>query len=192
MLLTTACGGGGGGGVYGGKSTPTHIVATPNPAFADLAGRAVNLPTATSGDCPVSEAQLLSPTQPFVVGTGPVYASGLGSSSTLHIKTLPAGGDWLGNYIVWSAGPSFEGKILIRGARIDADGLLGFDYAPNVPAEPTSDRLELDTETAESDPDLGGWAWTSYARMKEPGCYAVQVDTEDDSYVIVFQADEQG
>lgn len=185
LLCAVACGGG-----SGGNATPTRNLHPDNPAFDSLVARPVNLPSATGGECPVTESQLLSPTQPIVLGTGPVYPTGLGSSATLRIAEVPAGGEWLGNYVIWLAAPPFSGKVLIRGGRIDAEGALGFDYAPTVPVEPTSDKLEFDTERTTQDPD-GWWQWASYARMKEAGCYAFQVDTDDDTYTIVFKAELQ-
>jgi hypothetical protein len=174
----------------GGNASPTINLHPDNPAFNALVARPVNLPSASGGQCPVSTAQLLDPVQPVVLGNGPVYATGLGSSATLRIATVPAGGEWLGNYVIWIAPPDFSGKVLIRGGRIDSDGTLGFDYAPTVPIEPTSDKLEFDTATSSQGAD-GWWQWASYARMKEAGCYAFQVDTDAGTYTLVFQAELQ-
>jgi hypothetical protein len=185
LLCVGAC-----GGDLGGKPTTTRNLHPDNPAFDSLAARPVELPSASGGQCPVAEAQLLSPTQPYVLGDGPVYPTGLDSSATLRIAEVPVGGEWLGNYVIWLAPPWFSGKALIRGGRIDTDGELRFDYAPTVPREPTSDKLQFDTETTSPDPE-GWWQWASYARMKEPGCYAFQVDTDDETYTIVFRAEVQ-
>lgn len=184
MTLAEACGGGGSGGT----STATLNAHPDDPAFASLVSRPVNLPSASAGECPVSAEQLVTPTQPYVLGDGPVYPAGLGPSAVLRIDEVPVGGEWLGNYVTWLAEPGFAGKVLVRGGRIDGAGELLFDYAPDVPREPTSDKLEFDT--ARISPDRNGWwQWASYARMKEAGCYAFQVDTDDHSYTVVFQAE---
>ena len=185
ILCLGAC-----GGDLGGNPTTTRNLHPDNPAFDSLAARPVTMPSASGGQCSVSPAQLLSPAQPYVLGDGPLYPAGLNSSAVLLIAEAPVGGEWLGNYVTWLAPPWFSGKALIRGGRIDAAGALGFDYAPVVPREPTSTRLQLDTESTSPDPD-GWWQWASYARMMEPGCYAFQVDTDADSYVIVFAAERQ-
>lgn len=181
-----SCGGGDDG--LGGNPTQTVNQHPSDPDFAALASRPLKLPSAQGGNCPVTDAQLLSPTQPFVLGQQPVYATGMGSSSVLRLSPVAAGGDWLTNYVVWLGVPGFSGKVLVRGARIDGDGAVGFDYAPLVQAQPTADHLQLDTATTAVNGD-GWYEWATYPRMKEPGCYAFQVDTDADSYTIVFRAE---
>jgi hypothetical protein len=184
-VLLASCGGG-----SGGNATPTRNLHPDDPAFDYLVARPLSFPAASAEDCPVTESRLLTPALPAVLGDGPVYPAGL-ASSTLRISIPPAGGDWPGAPVPWLAQPGFAGKILIRGGRLDKQGQVGFDYSPVVPVEPTSDRLQFDTEDTSPDPN-GWWQWQSYVRVREPGCYAFQIDTDAATGLIVFRAIEQG
>jgi hypothetical protein len=66
---------------------------------------------------------------------------------------------------------------------LDAAGQVGFGSSTTPEAE-----LRLDATTIYAD----GITWLnnpSYTRLKEPGCYAYQVDTDAGSYTIVFRAE---
>jgi hypothetical protein len=184
LLLAVAC-----GGDDGGSATPTRNLHPDNPEFDYLEQRPLALP-GMGAECPVSESQLLSPTLPTVLGGGPVYPTGMGSNAVLRISEVGQGGSgWDGAPVPWLAEPEFAGKILIRGGRIDEQGPLGFDYSPVVPVEPTSDKLQFDTEDTSPDPN-GYWQWHTYLRMQEPGCYALQLDTDAGTQHIIFEAVE--
>jgi hypothetical protein len=182
--LVAACGGG--GLPTGSSQTATSSGQQQvNPDFAALAARSLNLPSALGSDCPVTAAQLLSPTQPMTLGDGPIYAAGLGSSSTLRISPDANDTRYQFGTVTWTAMPDFGGKVLVRGQRIDQSGALAFYYPvdSNGPATPA---LALNTSDVAQ---AGYWSsWYSDVLVAAPGCYAVQIDTRDKSQVIVFLA----
>ena len=180
LVLVAACGGG--DDLTPGNKTPTPFVPTPDPAFSSLLSRSLNLPSISSGTCPVTPSELLSPTLPMTLGNGPVYAEGLGSDSTMHISDLVAGSDWPGSTISFAAQPGFTGLAVVRGKRLDASGAMGFDDTQNLSTLPSREDLELAQASAS---DQWGY-WSAYVRVQQPGCYGFQVDTDSGSEEIVF------
>lgn len=186
LLLVAACG----GGSLPGIETPAPSDQQPqlDSDFLALAERSLNLPSASAGNCPVSPAQLLSPTEPMTLGDGPIYATGLGSSSTLRITPDANDNRYQFGTVTWLAPENFSGKVLVRGARIDQDGALAF-YYPVDSNRPATSSLALNT----ADVAQAGYSssWFSDVLMTGPGCYAFQVDTHDSSEVIVFLDEPQ-
>ncbi|MEO8457721.1 MAG: hypothetical protein ABI559_07915 [Chloroflexota bacterium] len=178
LALTVACGGG--DDLTPSTVTPTPVGISSDPVFKTLLSRPLNLPSASGGDCPVTPAELLSPTSPFTVGDGPIYTTGLGSSTVLNVK---AGGDWLVGNLQWEAPTTFAEKALIRGGRIDGGGQVGFGLSAPRSNDPDRAAVELDPAS-----DL---AWSAEVFVKSPGCYALQIDSEtSDTDVIVFHVAE--
>ena len=62
------------------------------------------------------------------LGRGPVYP-GLGATSGLlnTVKDTQYGGPWQGEKVFWYVAPSYRGRVLIRGRRLDGPGWLGFN-----------------------------------------------------------------
>ena len=62
------------------------------------------------------------------IGPGPVYP-GLGATSGLlnAVKDTQYGGRWEGEKVFWYVAPSYRGRVLIRGGRLDGPGWLGFN-----------------------------------------------------------------
>jgi hypothetical protein len=183
--LVAACGGGGLPTIGSQTATPSGQQQA-DPDFVALAARSLNLPSASASNCPVTAAQLLSPTQPMTLGDGPIYATGLGSSSTLRVSPDANDSRYQFGTVTLTAMPDFSGKVLVRGQRIDQSGALAFYYPvdSNGPATPV---LALDTAGVAQ---AGYWSsWYSDVLVASPGCYAVQVDTHDKSQVIVFLAE---
>jgi hypothetical protein len=117
------------------------------------------------------------------LGTGPVYPVGLGTEGKLIFGGEQQEGGWIYGKVLWIADlKRYQGPVLVRGARIDAQGELRFETGPN----PTSE-LPLHTDRGTS--SNPGWQdWPTYARFKGPGCYAFQVDTTAGTSVIPFEA----
>jgi hypothetical protein len=87
---------------------------------------------------------------------------------------------WYGTKTLWVIAPEYMGPVLIRGAQLDGNGPVGFGENPLIghlviPPGPTVNMLPDGSRTAP-----GG------TYVKGPGCYALQVDGLDFSYVIVF------
>jgi hypothetical protein len=122
----------------------------------------------------------------MTLGDGPIYATGLGSSSTLRISADANDTRYQFGTVTWTAMPDFSGKLLVRGGRIDQGGAIAFYYPVSSVGSATS-VLALNTaDVAEA----GSWSsWYSDVLVTSPGCYAVQVDTHDKSQVIVFLAE---
>lgn len=92
-------------------------------------------------------------------------------------------GGWFGLKTLWYVAPSYKGPVLIRGSRIDGDGLVGFGENPFIghlifPAGPTVNDTADGYRTAPGGTYVAG-----------PGCYAWQIDGLSFSDVIVFGVD---
>jgi hypothetical protein len=161
-------------------STP-YTSASPDP-YAALAQRPLNLPAAEAGTCPAASGRQVNPGFGDVLGDGPVYAVRSGG-----IGSLNDGTDWLGEKVLWVASPDFTGHAIVRGGRIDAPGEMSFDSGP------PEYEMQFDTVNGRYVRPVGPagadwYNWATYTRVKEPGCYAYQVDRDAFSYTIVFRA----
>jgi len=118
------------------------------------------------------------------IGRGPVYP-GLGSSGGRLTATPDAqyGGPWAAGKVFWYVRPSYRGRALIRGQRLDGSQWLGFN-GRRLPAREL--RIERGvTVTWEGQPP-GSRGIPSDVRARVPGCYGVQIDGGSFSRVVVF------
>jgi hypothetical protein len=130
--------------------------------------RPVRLPALDGGPCPVT-----------IHPTGPVTPS---SSTEVGFAQI-TGSDWLGAEVTWTADSSYTGPVLIRGGELGG-GPLGFGEG-RVPY----DSLQLlDAGRVSPRVPAGARAWTTYTRIRGPGCYAYQVDGTNFTESIVFRA----
>lgn len=142
--------------------------------------RPVHLPTVKTGaSCPTTRGHTISTAgfSVFAFGSGPVYAGIAGG----QLDTWSGG--WFGFKTLWYVAPSYKGPVLIRGSRIDADGLVGFGENPFIghlifPPGPTLNDTADGYRTAPGGTYVAG-----------PGCYAWQIDGLSFSDVIVFSVD---
>lgn len=91
---------------------------------------------------------------------------------------------WGGNKVVWAVAPDVRTDVLVRGHQLDGDSDVRFTYGdlPNS-AEPLTD-LVLSAQSTSRLP--GGWRdFPTATRMRRPGCYAFQIDSEKHTDVIV-------
>jgi hypothetical protein len=121
------------------------------------------------------------------IGPGPVYP-GLGASSGLLniVKDTQYGGPWQGEKVFWYVAPSYRGRVLIRGRRIDGPGWLGFN-GTRVP----KDELRIEpyyTVSWSGQPRYSRGIPTG-VRALTSGCYAAQMDGTTFSRVVVFEID---
>ena len=94
------------------------------------------------------------------------------------------GSAWKAGRVEWLASGSYQGPVLIRGARTDGTGAVGFGEG-HVP----DDELQLlQSGQQVPRPAGGGRAWLSFTRVRVPGCYAYQIDGTNFSRVITFRA----
>jgi len=118
------------------------------------------------------------------IGRGPVYP-GLGGSGGLLYATrdVQYGGPWAGGKVFWYVRPSYRGRVLIRGRRLDGPQWPRFNGRRLPPREL---RIEpYDSVSWEGQP-LGSRGVPSSVRVRAPGCYGVQIDGTTFSRVVVF------
>jgi hypothetical protein len=121
----------------------------------------------------------------FLYGTGgPVYVKfQWGVPNTLHTTT----GD-----TVWSSTPAYRGPVLVRGRRLDARGTVEFGSFLR-----RSPELRLPAGSWDEDTKLARKLWPRAVRagwrfslartwVDSDGCYALQVDGESFSDVVLF------
>ena len=144
--------------------------------------RPLRLPLLAPGEaCPRDPGRRVSPDFGLASGDGPVYPT-LGEDGLLGFEGARQEGGWYYLKVLWFAAPEAVGPILVRGGRIDAAGELRFGDGPDPAAE-----LRLGRGGTVS--DAPGWRhWPSFTRLREPGCYAYQIDGRGFSTVVVFAA----
>ena len=148
----------------------------------------LDLPTLSAGAaCPVSPQQVAhNLSAEFgngpAVGTGPIYAlMGEMQGGALPYSQSHPTDPWQSSKVLWMAKPEVSGTVLVRGRQIDGpiDGpnwiLFGMGDAP---------EAVLQWEIA---PQSGWASLPSEIRIRAPGCYGYQVDSQRASAMIVFQ-----
>jgi hypothetical protein len=118
------------------------------------------------------------------IGRGLVYP-GLGSSGGRLTATpdVQYGSRWAAGKVFWYVRPSYRGRVLIRGRRLDGPQWLRFNGRRLPPREI---RIEpTDTVSWEGQPP-GSRGIPSHVRVRASGCYGVQLDGTTFSRVVVF------
>ena len=117
------------------------------------------------------------------IGRGPVYP-GLGGSGG-HFDARPDdqyGGTWAGGKVFWYVRPSYRGRVLIRGRRLDGPQRLGF----NGRAVPRRELRIHNYSVSWPGQPPGSRGLPSSVRVLTAGCYGVQIDGATFSRVVVF------
>ena len=138
--------------------------------------RPLDLPSIQPDEtCPVAELADDDEFLPAVLGAGPAY---LQPHDQLDEITIEA------RFSTWISDSAYQGNILVKGQRIDLPGSIQF-----VDPGWARDYLPLSNSWAsplEGGPD--GWrSWQAMPSVMALGCYALQLDGEDFSQVIVFE-----
>jgi hypothetical protein len=120
------------------------------------------------------------------IGRGPVYP-GLGGSGGILRATpdVQYGGPWAGGKVFWYVRPSYRGRVLIRGRRLDGPQWSRFN-GRRVP--PPELRIEPNDSVTWQGQPPGSRGVPSSVRVRAPGCYGVQIDGAKFSEVVVFTA----
>jgi hypothetical protein len=156
--------------------------------------RPLHLPVVAAGSrCPVSRVDDRVPWQRIRIfggsgiGPGPVYP-GLGATSGLlnAVKDTQYGGPWQGQKVFWYVAPSYRGRVLIRGRRLDGPGWLGFN-GTRVPKDEL--RIESYDTVSWSGQPSHSRGIPSGVRALSSGCYGAQIDGKTFSTVVVFTID---
>ena len=118
------------------------------------------------------------------LGDGPVYIA-FASTHPRSLNTYPG-------ETFWVSAPSYRGPVLVRGRGIDAPGTVRFGSALTPSSELRLPAGSWDERTAyvrERWPRASwrGWRFAiEHTRVDPDGCYAVQIDGESFSDVILF------
>jgi hypothetical protein len=154
--------------------------------------RPLHLPTIAPGSaCPVSTVNRHEARRRIRIygasgiGPGPVYP-GLGSSAGLLTlaKDTQFGSDWQGQKVFWYVAPSYRGRVLIRGRRLDGPGRLGFN-GTSVPRDEL--RIEPYETVSWSGRPNHSRGIPSAVRALTPGCYGAQLDGATFSRIVIFR-----
>lgn len=113
------------------------------------------------------------------LGPGPVWPVGFGATGRQPLGES-ADGVWHAVKVLWAASPAYQGPILVRGGRIDAEGAVRFSLNG-----PVGGEEELERGAGQTPPV--GRTWPSYTLVQGPGCYAFQIDGTSFSYSVVFE-----
>ena len=151
--------------------------------------RPFHLPVVSPGSpCPVSKIdrriRIFGGTG---IGPGPVYPGLGGTSGLLHaVKDTQYGGPWQGQKVFWYVAPSYRGRVLIRGKRLDGPGWLGFN-GTRTPRDEL--RIEPYNTVTWSGQPAHSRGIPSAVRALTPGCYGAQIDGKSFSRIVVFAVD---
>lgn len=143
--------------------------------------RPLSLPTLHEGQpCPTTQGHYVA-THDFAgvaLGTGPVEPL----MSPVSGFRLDRSTGWYLSKTLWFSAPSYPGPALVRGARIDGNGPVGFGEQPLI-----GHLVIPPGPTVNEGPD-GYRQAPGGTFVRSLGCYAWQVDGLDFSYAIVFEA----
>jgi hypothetical protein len=142
---------------------------------------------APGGSCPTTPGSALS-TRAFggiALGQGsvrPLIAQkDAAGAEDGQLDLLPSKEGWYAVKTLWFAAHGYNGPVLIRGRELDGSNPVAFGEAPVLQDVQLPPGRTINHE--------GGYrTWPGATWLRAPGCYAWQVDTEDASEVIVFQA----
>ena len=121
-----------------------------------------------------------------MAGKGPVYVAMTAKSShVVYTQNRYGQSPWYGVKFLWIGAQSYNGPVLIRGRSLTSGGPVGFGQV-----NPPFAEMQI-----APGPGWGvvgnnnlGRSWPSMERLRKPGCYGLQVDGTNFSYVIVFRA----
>ena len=141
----------------------------------------------TGGPCPTTHRWLIG-TDGFpdgaAIGGMPVYAFLAESGHPAFYEDVGLG-QWNRIDVLWVTEPGFEGRFVVRAARLDGSGDVSFaDITERVPLP----RVEIDTSWGRPI-RTGEWRVIGHLPMlvREPGCYGMQIDAAGGSTVSVFE-----
>jgi len=119
------------------------------------------------------------------IGRGPVYP-GLGASGGRFTTTTgySYGGSWFGGKLFWYVKPSYRGRVLIRGRRLDGPESLRFNRG----RRPRELRINRNATVSWEGQPPGSRGGPSIVRIRASGCYGVQIDGTTFSRIVVFAA----
>jgi hypothetical protein len=114
------------------------------------------------------------------LGPGPAYPLGTHNVVTMRMPPPESWGtEWNGTKRVWLLDTRLAARALVRGRQLDGSNEVRFVRGPQW----TEPKLLNPVPTLQVEGDT-----PSLTRLRDPGCYAYQVDVRTSSYLIVFEA----
>lgn len=192
-------------GLYGGEEGGER------PPYID---RALNLPELDAhGDCPISigDNNVVSSEHAYIFGaggyffgSGPVYLAlswkpGDRAEAWFELNPRMLTSNGYSLKTPWIMNPDYSGAALIRGVRIGSEDAQEIAFHENTQAEPVTEKMTLRSELVgtfvsssqkQAVNEVWGF-WPSSMILSGPGCYAIQIDTEGGSDIVVFEAKAQ-
>jgi hypothetical protein len=170
------------GSPSGGAAIPKASSASRPPASAGLQ-RPLHLPRLKPGEsCPVSRSHTIAPHY-LVTGNGPAFL--ITNSRTATISLSQSQRDsrgWLGQKTPWAIARSYDGPLLVRGARIDRKQSVRFALAYGQHLKQLRWPAGVDQG---NNPRFR--ALSADTLFRSPGCYAYQADGTSFSSVVVVR-----
>ncbi len=168
--------------------TPT-ATATPVPLVSILRARPLRLPTLPSGSaCSATSSHFIDIANGDAVGDGPVYLYSA-HSSVFSRPVQSSSAQWgLAGQLWFLIKPGVQGEVLVRGHQVDGPHEVRFGAG-----DPPAMEL-IFTAPAQAHPGDISNPWTiEFADVRLPGagCYAIQIDSETATSVIIFHAEPQ-
>jgi hypothetical protein len=170
------------------RPTATPTTMSPQALAMKLRARPLRLPSLPAGSiCPVTRSHTVN-FNFTVAGDGPVY---LFSPEELLLYTPARSTDrqgWGASQITFLVSPGTNNIALIRGHQLDGPSEVGFGKG-----DPPDTELVV-TAPAQAHPEDLSNQWTQafeIIRLRETGCYAIQIDSEATSSVVIFRAEPQ-
>jgi len=119
------------------------------------------------------------------IGRGPAYPGlGLSKGRLTVTPDTQYGGPWAGGKVFWYVRPGYQGRVLIRGRRLNGTQRLGFN-GQELPDREL--RIERGMTVSWQGQPPGSRGVPSAVRVRAGGCYGVQIDGVGFSRVVVFR-----
>jgi hypothetical protein len=148
-----------------------------------LQQRSLKAPALAAGEpCVATPGKRAAPELGSALGNGPVYMVGYGKEGTTSYYNVREDGGWYYLKTIWTTPPDFQGIFLLRGRQVDGPNDVRF-------SEDTTDTPALQAvfSSDSAGSEASGWLpWIDYVRVRAPGCYGIQVDGLNFSYIIRF------
>jgi hypothetical protein len=188
-----------GGGSVATPSTGCGTSCDPATVRAALE-RPLQLPSLAPGQsCPVSPTSTFPGGAGFsgefdALGSGPLFLQPGDPSKPVTLRFDSK--SWASQKVIWVVARDYAGPLLLRGRRIDAPGKLGFAHylgAVGYPGSgPGDDKAHRDLLYVRQGLGARGPrvldSFPSGVYAQSPGCYAIQVDGESFTEMIIFRA----
>jgi hypothetical protein len=172
-------------------SPSTQAAPTPSAPFdlksavPILQQRSLRVSALTAGaTCVAAPGRQVSPDLGPALGDGAIYMVGSGTEGTNTIYMGRDDGGWYYLKTLWTAPPDVHDVFLLRGRQVDGPDEVRF--SEDTTATPDLQAV-LSSEPVPGSTPSGWLPWIDYVRVRAPGCYGIQVDGLNFSYIIRFK-----